>query len=279
MGRELKRVALNFAWPLNKVWKGFINPHWKPCPAEETNECHNGYTNAGMWLEAITRLIAMVGSEAADARYAEQFKKRGRTYPHPYLSEWSQAPRTQIPRAAMEKIRESPEFSDRMKATYAYLEEHPAQLLPLDEEMRDFVSKLSGEEFEGGMNDIGSTKPYSLKKRLLKLAGFKEKDNWGTCKACGGNAMDPTAKADFEAWEKEEPPEGEGWQLWETVSEGSPVSMVYATKEDFIEYLMKEGRSREGAERFCEMGSVPSMMMTGDGKIFSNTEICEVKNG
>lgn len=27
MGRELKRVALDFDWPLHKVWDGFINPH------------------------------------------------------------------------------------------------------------------------------------------------------------------------------------------------------------------------------------------------------------
>ena len=27
MGRELKRVPLDFQWPLNKVWAGFLNPH------------------------------------------------------------------------------------------------------------------------------------------------------------------------------------------------------------------------------------------------------------
>lgn len=25
MGRTLKRVALDFDWPLNQVWKGFVN--------------------------------------------------------------------------------------------------------------------------------------------------------------------------------------------------------------------------------------------------------------
>ena len=35
MGRELKRVEPNFNWPLDKVWKGFINPYYefnKDCP-------------------------------------------------------------------------------------------------------------------------------------------------------------------------------------------------------------------------------------------------------
>ena len=28
MGRELKRVPLDFDWPLNKPWEGFVNPHY-----------------------------------------------------------------------------------------------------------------------------------------------------------------------------------------------------------------------------------------------------------
>src|SRR5262245_47335998 len=28
MGRELRRVALDFNWPLNKPYDGFINPHY-----------------------------------------------------------------------------------------------------------------------------------------------------------------------------------------------------------------------------------------------------------
>jgi hypothetical protein len=28
MGRELKRVALDFKWPENKVWDGYLNPHY-----------------------------------------------------------------------------------------------------------------------------------------------------------------------------------------------------------------------------------------------------------
>ncbi|HWI12180.1 MAG TPA: hypothetical protein VNU48_12680, partial [Burkholderiaceae bacterium] len=28
MGRELKRVAIDFDWPVNKVWQGYVNPHY-----------------------------------------------------------------------------------------------------------------------------------------------------------------------------------------------------------------------------------------------------------
>lgn len=33
MGREIKRVPLDFDWPLNAVWKGYLNPfRSEPCP-------------------------------------------------------------------------------------------------------------------------------------------------------------------------------------------------------------------------------------------------------
>ena len=35
MGRELKRVAMDFEWPLNVVWKGYICPY----RATECNQC------------------------------------------------------------------------------------------------------------------------------------------------------------------------------------------------------------------------------------------------
>jgi hypothetical protein len=28
MGRELKRVPLDFKWPEDKVWEGYLNPHY-----------------------------------------------------------------------------------------------------------------------------------------------------------------------------------------------------------------------------------------------------------
>lgn len=34
MGRELKRIALNFKWPIGMIWKGYINPfRWFECSA------------------------------------------------------------------------------------------------------------------------------------------------------------------------------------------------------------------------------------------------------
>lgn len=63
-----------------------------------------------------------------------------------------------------------------------------------------------------------------------------------------------------------DPPTGDGYQIWETVSEGSPASKVFATKEELIEHLHKEGGTgifkpctRAAATHFVEAGWAPSM--------------------
>jgi hypothetical protein len=79
--------------------------------------------------------------------------------------------------------------------------------------------------------------------------------------------MDPAVKEAYDAWKPTDPPEGPGWQLWETVSEGSPVSPVLPTREAFVEYLMSQGSTRSAAEAFTKSGWTPSgvMMTKPDG--------------
>lgn len=252
MGRELRRVPLDFDWPLRKVWSGFINPHGRDCPEAAKGNCHNGSTNAGKWLEAIARLIAMVGEQGSinTPENLEHFKRTGRTYPHPWLEEWGMAPREEVPRDVRDRIGAMTGQHDRFHALQSHLDEHPPKLLPLDSELAQLVSGLAG----------GRPSDYRIYYALIKAAGLDDR-RWGVCKVCDGHGLDPEIREPFENWKEEPPPEGEGWQLWETVSEGSPVSPVFATKAEFINYLVGDGYSRKAAEAFCESGWVPSGMV------------------
>jgi hypothetical protein len=86
-----------------------------------------------------------------------------------------------------------------------------------------------------------------------------------------------------ENWEREEPPTGECWQLWETVSEGSPISPVFATREEFVDWLVAEGYSRLAAENFAKDGWAPSMVISrsedGGITISNDIEACGAKEG
>jgi hypothetical protein len=62
------------------------------------------------------------------------------------------------------------------------------------------------------------------------------------CPICHGSGYlwfsEEIQKRNDEWYEKEryDPPHGEGWQLWETTSEGSPITPVFKTAEELAEY-------------------------------------------
>lgn len=87
------------------------------------------------------------------------------------------------------------------------------------------------------------------------------------------------------------PPEGEGWQLWQTVSDG-PISPVFATSQELVSWMCQpvpileqraydpgpypkhpwnKGWQRAEAEAMVRLGWIPSMMMVG-GRALSPTE-------
>ncbi len=69
--------------------------------------------------------------------------------------------------------------------------------------------------------------------KLIAAAGLPA--TWGCCEACEGHGDVESYPGQREAawsWEPSEPPSGDGWQLWETVSEGSPASPVFATADE-----------------------------------------------
>ncbi len=55
------------------------------------------------------------------------------------------------------------------------------------------------------------------------------------------------------------------YQVYQTISEGSPTSPVFKTEEDLIEWLVEEGYSREAATKFVKYKYAPSMVVI-DGR-------------
>ena len=98
---------------------------------------------------------------------------------------------------------------------------------------------------------------------------------------------------------RREPPVGDGWQLWQTVSDG-PISPVFKTPDELIAWMSEpvpvsertawrpeayppnpwaRGWRRETAEWFVKSaGWMPSMVVVG-GKVLTTDEIVEVAQG
>ena len=77
-------------------------------------------------------------------------------------------------------------------------------------------------------------------------------------------------------WEWESPPDEElcrpkfespatHYQIYQTVSEGTPVSPVFASKEEMVEWLVAQGSSRKAAEGFAKHESAPSFVISDRG--------------
>jgi len=205
MGRDLKRIAPDFDWPLKKVWKGYINPHSKPCP-EKGKTCFNGENAAAVYLSHLASMFGVVGNSA----------RRGES--HPYL------------------------------AYLPYRGEHPdwaVQPKEVRQKAVDLVRKLLD---DGHEPKIDGEPPYGftgsdhiLFFKLLEMAGIKNEEGengrkhayeWTECSVCKGEDVDPAVKEQYDAWKDYEPPAGEGYQLWETTSEGSPISPVFKTLDE-----------------------------------------------
>lgn len=235
MGRELKRIALDWTWPVGKVWEGYVCNVGRPCPAHG-EDCWGGQTAAAWWVSALGRFIDLLGEDAADPT------RRG-IWPHPYIQDFPQAPG------------------------------EGGRMHPLTPQLADFVAAFRGcraEDMRGGLlASRAQSKPAW--RTLYRIARLPK--GWGVCAVCNGHDIHPDDLAALEAWEPTEPPAGEGWQLWETVSEGSPITPVYPTAEALIEHMTRPSRdghawdcgySRETAEAFVRgAGWAPSAIVTG----------------
>lgn len=79
---------------------------------------------------------------------------------------------------------------------------------------------------------------WSATSKIIAAAGL-DPETWGLCQTCAGHGLTekyPGQRAEAEAWEPTDPPTGDGWQMWETTSEGSPVTPVFATDEELADH-------------------------------------------
>lgn len=72
---------------------------------------------------------------------------------------------------------------------------------------------------------------------------------------------DPDERSDWWHANKFEPPTGDGFQLWQTTGEGSPISPVFATLDELCEY------AAEHCSTFADFKASKEewMKMLGDG--------------
>lgn len=233
MSRELRRVPLDFNHPLNTPWPGFIGDEGGLCPG--TNKtCFLGQTPARAWLDAVCHLFQLLAEESTKTpQEIAHFNRSGRIFPHPYLEAIPHAPRVRT--------------DDR----------GPHPLAPMSKDFVELYKKISGHDQVGQL--FGSYTGH-LANALVKVAGFDER--WGICPICDGHGDDPALRAAADAWKPTPPPDGPGFQVWESVTSGSPISPVFKTEIALENWLVANGSSRAAAKFFIGATWEPSMSAT-----------------
>lgn len=212
MGRELKRVPLDFDWPIGQVWKGYLNPYsaqgCKPCRGSGFNPAtkklsDDWYTH--LRSDGEEGWQYHLEQEDVDALVAE-----GR------LWDFVRVPVT-------------PEQEEVVKKK---IEAGGNSWLPYDNGYKPTAEEVN-KWARTGMGHDALNHWICVRARAKRLGVF------GSCPHCKGEGVvwySEEIKKLSEEWERCEPPSGDGYQLWETTSEGSPKSPVFNSIEELCKW-------------------------------------------
>lgn len=210
MGRTMKRVPMDFDWPLGRVWKGFLNPYEGcDCPwcYDEGRRGSYGYTKEAQEYEKLWY-----------GQYCGEY------VPHPYRPGERYCP-SKKPYTLERWEYDFIVSNDRLRKDL--FECDPKDVPPFEELtewlLRHNLSLRIDAIFVSMMCD-----EYCRRKGVPS-----------SCPHCNGSGkvwQTEEVHRLHEEWERIEPPTGEGWQLWETTSEGSPSSPVFATFDELCEW-------------------------------------------
>jgi hypothetical protein len=253
MGREVKRVPVDWDWPLDKVWSGYTytEAERERYREDDCPECENGYSPLGKYLR--------------DLWYGNvPFRPQDN----------GSTPLTPYDRAVYEfarrNVEQSPGFyggtgedvilkeARRLAGLWNgmwchHLNQDDVDALVEAGRLMDFTHTFTRgvgwqrrepqpvitpqEVNEWSIRGFGHD---SINAMCAVDARCAREGQPATCQTCHGHASlerYPGQRDEAEAWERTEPPTGEGWQLWETVSEGSPISPVFDSAEELARWM------------------------------------------
>jgi hypothetical protein len=260
MGREVRRVALDFKWPIGKVWEGFLNPHHPAkCPDCESGSSPTAELYHKKWYGYVPFSPEETGSTPFLPTNPTIMHLAERNYPNRPMKQRSEARR----------------LADLFNG---YRSHHLTQMevdaLWDDGRLRDFKEKPTAAQLnEWYLVGFGHD---SINQWICCNAYCASLGVSAVCATCGGNAIDPADAVTYklmEEWKETPPPAGDGWQLWETTTEGSPQTPVFKTPEELAKYCADSGVSTFGSDtmgyhswlRFIRgPGWAPSMVGGGD---------------
>jgi len=231
MGRELKRVPLDFEWKIGKLWCGYINPH----KVHECKECNgSGYSREYQKLHDEWYSFDNVD-------YKPNPFRQGCVY---NAAAWC----NNLTKEDVTALLKADRLWDFTR-------------VPINDEQKEIVKQKIA---DGGnswlpFNNGYIPTPQEVNEWNLKDMGHDSSNAWyciearlkregkpircSKCKGTGENWQHPKAKSLYKNWKSYDPPTGEGFQLWTTTTEGSPMTPVFNSLEELCDYCEEESVS------------------------------------
>lgn len=226
MGREIKRVALDFEYPINKmIWKGYANPYsGLKCEACDGSGGSPEYKRLSDNWYTHLRIDGKEGwGKTLDQDDVQALVDDGR------LWDFTRVPVNDEQREVVRK-----KIADGGNSWLPY----DNGVIPTAEEVNEWAKKGMGHD---SINHWVCTKARAARVGITETI----------CPTCNGEGVlwaDDKYKQLAEDFEWIDPPSGDGYQLWTTTTEGTPMSPVFAKPEDLAKWLADTGASSFGRD-------------------------------
>lgn len=260
MSREIRRVPLEFDWPLNKTWKGFLSP--ARLLADGCTRCGgHGFSDYAKHLEArwygdTDFDPAETGSEPLTIFTPEvraQAQRHLNNAPDPH-----DVGEDALDRAAQRLC----DFWN--SAWLHHLSQDDVDALLAEDRLYQLTHTCRKGEGWKPIKPRPTITAEQVNRWSIQAGGFDGHDSYNcsiviqaaceragqplTCAHCDGQGSlerYPGQRAEAAAWEPADPPTGDGWQLWESVSEGSPISPVFTTAAGLVGWMSDPARGKD----------------------------------
>jgi hypothetical protein len=258
MGRTLKRVPMDFDWPLGQVWSGYTNPYYAqstPCPecngAGGSKEYRHFYKQ---WYGNAPFDPVAYGATplSLDSVHLLKIAERQCEHTPDYYGTGEYAVRREVRRlynlwrnqwnhhliqADVDALLEAgrlmdfthvPRTEEQREIVRAKIAAGGNSWLPEPSGYRPTADEVNEWSLEGMAHD--GLNAYVCCRARCEREGVPDKCS--RCADVGRFWPTPEIERLYEAWSDQEPPTGEGYQLWETTTEGSPSSPVFSSIEE-----------------------------------------------
>ncbi len=203
MSRQLKRVPLDFDWPLHIIWKGYINPY----SSTKCKVCDgSGFNKETKKLSDDWYTYLRTDGQEGWEYYLEQEEIQALVDAGRLMNF------THIPRNAEQLEIVKKKIADGGNSWLSFNNGY----IPSAKEVNEWARKSFGHD--------------SINHNICVEVRAKRLGFYGVCPLCEGNGYywcDDKYEKLYDEFEWIEPPIGEGYQLWENCSEGSPISPVF----------------------------------------------------